>query len=160
MAGTCATLLKLGHAPVSPFGECRTRHLCTRRSAPINEPKAKEGRDRGGEGQGAGNRAERARPGGRGGAAEAAQAAAVPGGPAERRLHADGVRGGCPGTDLRPRPDPGDPGDARGPYEGQGRLRRVHLRDRGDEGGAGDDLRTAAPASAAVHDGGDLIALE
>ena len=30
------------------------------------------------------------------------------------------------------------------------------LRDRGDQGGAGDDLRPAAPASAPVHDGGDL----
>jgi ATP-dependent Clp protease adaptor protein ClpS len=43
MAGTCATLLKLGRASVSPSGECRTRHLCDRRSNPINEPKAKEG---------------------------------------------------------------------------------------------------------------------
>ena len=54
----------------------------------------------------------------------------------------------------------GDAGDARGAHEGQGSLRRVHVRDRGDQGGPGDDLRAAAPAPAAVHDGGDLIAVE
>ena len=39
---------------------------------------------------------------------------------------------------------------------GQGRLRRLHLRDRGDQGRAGHHLRPAAPASAPVHDGRGL----
>ena len=42
-AGTCATLLILGSQLVSPFGECRTRHLCGGQADPINEAKAKDG---------------------------------------------------------------------------------------------------------------------
>jgi len=41
--GTCATLLILGSQLVSPFGECRTRHLCGGQADPINEAKAKDG---------------------------------------------------------------------------------------------------------------------
>src|SRR6185295_15011579 len=41
--GTCATLLILGSHLVSPFGECRTRHLCGGQADPINEAKAKDG---------------------------------------------------------------------------------------------------------------------
>ena len=44
--------------------------------------------------------------------------------------------------------------------KGKGVCGVYHIRDRGDQGGPGDDLCAAAPASAAVHDGGDLIAVE
>ena len=39
---------------------------------------------------------------------------------------------------------------------GKGVCGVYHLRDRGDQGGAGHDLRPAAPASTPVHDGRGL----
>src|SRR5688572_6416119 len=158
MTGTCATLLKLGssYARWSRVGDSP---LYGPWANPINEHRP-ERAETGGRGRGAGARAGRPPPGGGRGAAEAAQAAAVPGGAAERRLHADGIRGRRAGTHLQPQPDAGDKDHAGGTYPGQRHLRGLHIRDRGDQSGAGDDIFPAAPAPAAVHHGGDLIAVQ
>ena len=47
-------------------------------------------------------------------------------------------------------------GHAAGSPRGHGRLRHVHARGGGEQGGPGHRPRTQASASAAVHDGGDL----
>src|SRR5262245_22253470 len=63
----------------------------------------------------------------RGGPAADQATAALPGHPPQRRLHTDGVCGGCTRAHIRNGSHDGDPRDARGTHPGQGRVWRVYV---------------------------------
>ncbi|CAA9491633.1 MAG: ATP-dependent Clp protease adaptor protein ClpS, partial [uncultured Sphingomonas sp.] len=75
---------------------------------------------------------------------------------AERRLHADGVRGAVPAALLLHERGGCDPSDAAGPSAGRGGVRGVHLRGRRNQGRAGDRLCPREPAPPAMHAGKGL----
>src|SRR5690348_4351538 len=97
-------------------------------------------------------------PGRRDGEAGDGAAAAVPGGAAQRRLHADGVRGGGPGNLLQHEPRESDPDHVARAYARERRLRRVHARSCRKQGNAGERVLTQPSTSLAVHYGKTLSA--
>lgn len=80
----------------------------------------------------------------------------VPSRIAQRRLHADGFRSGRTAEVFRPEPRAGDRGHAASAPRGTRHLRRLSSGCGGHQGRSSLRIRTPAPASACMRDGGEL----